>query len=181
MNWFDLVLLIAVLVGVIVGYMQGLLRQLIGLGALYVGLVMAAYFQGWLESWIGVLAPGMAEAVKGSLAFLALLAVSYGLLDWLGRQAFPETRLAVLGPFDQLGGVVIGFLTVGVQIGVAVTILEFLAGVSWIRGETLRLAVLEAMETSHLVSFFQNYLSLAGRAILPWLPGGLPAFFYYLG
>ena len=181
MNWFDLVLVIAVLVGVIVGYMQGLLRQLIGLGALYIGLVMAAYFQGWAERWIGFFFPRMAETIKGSLAFLALFALSYGLLDWLGRHSFPETRLAVLGPFDQLGGVVIGFLIVGVEIGVGVTILEFLAGVSWIRGETLRLAVVEAMGTSHLVPFFQNYLSLVGQAILPWLPSGLPPLFYHLG
>jgi uncharacterized membrane protein required for colicin V production len=180
MNWFDLVLVVLVLLGVIVGYIQGLLRQLIGLLALYIGLVMASYFHGALERRIDFLVPKMAEVAQESLAFLAILAVVYAILHWLGQQAFPETRLATLGFLDQLGGMVIGFIVVGVQIGVGVLILKFLSGVSWLRGDTVRLAFVQAMEASPLVPAFQIYLTFVARTILPWLPAGLPTFFYLI-
>lgn len=180
MNWFDLILVALVLIGVIVGYMQGLLRQLTGLLALYIALVMAAYFHGAVERRIDFFAPKMATEAQVSLAFLGILAVVYVTLYWLGRQAFPETRLTALGFLDQLGGVVIGFLVVGVQIGVGVLILRFVSGVSWIRGDTLRLAFLQAIEASPLVPAFQTYLAFVARTILPWLPAGLPTFFYLI-
>jgi len=178
MNWFDLVLVVLVLAGVIVGYIQGLLRQLTGLSALYIGLVMASYFHGAVERWIDFFAPKMAHAAQESLAFLGILAVVYATLHWLGQQAFPETRLAALGVLDQLGGTVIGFLVVGVQIGVGVLILRFVSGVSWIRGDTVRLAIVQAIEASSLVPNFQTYLTFVARTLLPWLPAGLPTFFY---
>ncbi len=180
MNWFDLVLVVIVLVGVIVGYVQGLLRQLTGLLALYIGLVMASYFHGVVERWIDFFAPKMADVAQESLAFMAILAVVYAILHWLGRQAFPETRLAALGVLDQLGGMVIGFLMVGVQIAVGILILRFVSGVSWIRGDTVRLAFAQAIQTSPLVPAFQTYLAFVARTILPWLPAGLPTFFYLI-
>jgi uncharacterized membrane protein required for colicin V production len=177
MNWFDFILVGLVLVGVIVGYMQGLLRQLTGLLALYIGLVMAAYFHGAVERRIDFFVPKMADVAQESLAFLAILALVYVALHWLGQQAFPETRLAALGFLDQLGGMVIGFLVVGVQIGVGLLIFRFLSGVSWIRGDTVRLAFAQAIEASPLVPTFQTYLAFVARTLLPWLPAGLPAFF----
>jgi len=177
MNWFDFILVFLVLVGVIVGYVQGLLRQLTGLVALYVGLVAASYFQGAVERWIDFFVPKMADVGQESLAFLGILAVVYATLHWLGQQAFPETRLASLGVLDQLGGMVIGFLVVGVQIGVGVLIFRFVSGVSWIRGDTVRLAFAQAIEASPLVPAFQTHLTFVARIILPWLPAGLPTFF----
>lgn len=180
MNWFDFLLLFLILVGVVVGFMQGMLRQLLGLLAFYVGLVTASYFQGGLVRWIDFFFPKMAEVAQDSLAFLAILALVYVTLHWLGQQAFPETRLASLGVLDQLGGMVIGFLVVGVQIGVGVSILKFVSGVSWIEGDTVRFALVQAIEASYLVPAFQIYLDFVGRTILPWLPAGLPTFFYLL-
>ncbi len=177
MNWFDLVLVVLVLLGVTVGYIQGLLRQLTGLAALYIGLAMASYYHGAVERWIDFFVPKMADVAQESLAFLGILAVVYVILSWLGQQAFPETRLASLGFLDQLGGMVAGFLVVGVQIGLGVLILRFVSGVSWIRGDTVRLAFLQAMKASSLVPTFQTYLTFVARTILPWLPAGLPTFF----
>lgn len=178
MHWFDFVLVGLVLVGVIVGYMQGLLRQLIGLLAFYVGLVMASYLHGAVERWIDFFVPRMADVAQESLAFLGILALVYVTLHWLGQQAFPETRLMALGFLDQLGGMVIGFLVVGIQIGVGVLILRFLSGVLWIWGDTIRLALVQAIEASSLMPAFQVYLTFVARTILPWLPAGLPTFFY---
>jgi len=180
MNWFDLVLVVLVLVGVMVGYMQGLLRQLTGLLALYIGLVMASYFHEAVERWIDFFVPKMADVAQESLAFLGILALVYVTLHWLGQQAFPETRLATLGVLDQLGGMVIGFLVVGIQIGVGVLIFRFLSGVSWMRGDTVRLAFAQALEASPLVPTFQTYLAFVARTLLPWLPAGLPTFFYLI-
>ena len=180
MNWFDLVLVVLVLVGVIVGYMQGLLRQLTGLLALYVGLVMASYFHGAVERWIDFFVPKMADVAQESLAFLGILAVAYVILHWLGQQAFPETRLAALGFLDQLGGMVIGFLVVGVQIGVGILIFRFVSDVSWIGGDTVRLAFRWAIDSSPLVPTFRTYLTFVARTLLPWLPAGLPTFFHLL-
>jgi len=177
MNWLDLLLVVLVLVGVTVGYIQGLLRQLTGLLAFYIALVMASYSHATVERWIEFFAPRMASEVKESLAFLAILALVYVILHWLGRQAFPETRLASLRFLDQLGGMVIGFLVMGAQIGIGVLILRFLSGVSWIWGDTVRLALTQAIEASLLVPTFQTYLAFVARTLLPWLPTGLPPFF----
>jgi len=129
MNWFDLVLVVLVLVGVIVGYIQGLLRQLTGLLALYIGLVMASYFHEAVERWIDFFAPKMANVAQESLAFLGILAVVYVTLHWLG---------------------------------------------------TVRLAFAQALEASPLVPTFQTYLAFVARTLLPWLPAGLPTFFYLI-
>jgi uncharacterized membrane protein required for colicin V production len=172
-------LVILVLIGIGVGYLQGFLRQIMGLLSLYVGLVMAAYFHLSLERWMDFLLPEMAEVVRGPLAFLLILALTYGLLDMLSRRAFPQTKLAALGLLDQLGGMVVGFLTVGVQIGVGALILQFLTGAPWwLQGEKLRQNLALAIQSSILVPFFYHYLTLVARAVLPWIPGGLPTFLY---
>ena len=43
-NWFDFVIIVMLLAGMAIGYSQGLVRQLIGILALYVALALSIYF-----------------------------------------------------------------------------------------------------------------------------------------
>jgi membrane protein required for colicin V production len=177
MNWLDFVLLFIVLVGALFGFFQRLVRQIGGLVSLYIGLVLASAFYGHLTNWLGSHFRIMSREVGEVLSFLVIFALVYGLLELIFRRTVPESRLAFLGVMDQLGGVILGFLATAAQVGVALLILQFVGGITWVRGDSFRLAFLQAFDSSLLAPLFTSYVSLVVGLVQPWLPGGLPSFF----
>jgi hypothetical protein len=79
-------------------------------------------------------------------------------LELIQRRGFPESRLLGLGILDRIAGIVAAFPTVCLQMSVGALIVRFLAGLSWPIGNTLRLVLLRAMESSTLFSAFYNLL-----------------------
>jgi uncharacterized membrane protein required for colicin V production len=178
MSWMDIFLLLVVMGGLAVGYIQGLWRQAMSLGAILAGLILATYLQVFLTAWFGFISPGTPLVVRGTVAFLLLVAIIAGALDLLARRIFPETRLAILGILDRLGGIFVGFFTVCVQVSIGVLIFRFLANpsVSWPIGESVRLVLARGIDSSALVPVFYQLLAILVRIVGLLLPEGAPAF-----
>lgn len=176
MNWMDVFLMLVLMGGLAVGYIQGLWRQAMSLGAILAALILATYLQVFLTAWFGFISPGTPLAIRGAAAFLLLVAIISGVLDFVGRRVFPETRLAVLGIFDRLGGIFVGFFTICIQASVAALIFKFLARVRWPIGDSIRTFLETGIDSSALVPVFYNLLVILVRIVGPLLPEGIPEF-----
>lgn len=180
MNWLDALLILLILTGVGIGFLQGLIRQVLNFLSLYVALAMASYFHLGLGDWLQFLAGNISPEVKVVFSFLTLLTFGYIVLIALSQRAFPETSLEGLRMMDQLGGLILGFFLISLQIGVALRIFEILGSAFWFQAEGLRLAIQRAMTTSALVPFFRAYLLVIAQTLIPLLPAGLPRFFDFV-
>jgi len=174
----DIFLLLVVMGGLAVGYIQGLWRQAMSLGAILVGLILATYLQVFLTAWFGFISPDTPLVIRGTAAFLLLLGVIAGVLDFVGRRIFPETRLGVLGIFDRLAGIFVGFFTICIQVSVGVLIFKFLASprLPWPMGESVRLVLHRGIDSSALVPVFHQLLVTLVSIVGPLLPEGAPTF-----
>ncbi len=175
-SWMDVFLLLVLMGGLAVGYVQGLWRQAMSLAAILAGLILATYLQVFLTAWLGFISPDTPLVIRGTAAFLALLAIIAGVLDFVGRRIFPETKLAVLGIFDRLGGIMLGFFTICIQVGAGVLIFKFLARVRWPMGESVRLVLNRGIDSSTLLPIFHQLLVTLVSVVGPLLPEGAPSF-----
>jgi hypothetical protein len=129
-----------------------------------------------VSGWLGFISPQTPAVFRGTLAFLLLVAVIALSLDIAGRRLFPETRLAALGIFDRLLGIVVGFFTICIQVSIAVLVFKFLARVSWPIGESLRQVLASGIDSSALVPVFYQILVTIVSTVGPLLPEGIPKF-----
>lgn len=178
MSWIDIFLLLVVMAGLAVGYIQGLWRQAMSLGSILIGVILATYLQRFLTGFFGYVSPRTPLVVRQTVAFLLLVGIIAVVLDVGGRRIFPETRLSVLGIFDRVGGLLVGFFTICIQLSAGVLIFKFLAsgGVSWPIGESVRLVLAAGVDSSALVPVFFGILLRFVSTIGPMLPEGVPTF-----
>jgi uncharacterized membrane protein required for colicin V production len=176
MSWIDILLMLILMGGLAAGYVQGLWRQAMSLGAIIAAIILATYLQVFLTAWFGFISPGTPFVIRGSAAFLILVSLITIVLDLVARRVFPETRLPVLGIFDRLGGIVIGFFTICVQVSVAVLVFKFLARLSWPIGDSIRLVLVNGIESSVLLPAFYGMLAAFVRIVGLLLPEGAPRF-----
>jgi uncharacterized membrane protein required for colicin V production len=176
MSWMDIFLMLVVMGGLVFGWVQGLWRQGMTLAAFLAAIVLATYLQVFVTAWFGFISPQTPLVIRQTVAFLLLVGIIATVLDIVGRRLFPETRLAFLGVFDRLLGILVGFLTVCVQVSIAVLVFKFLARVSWPMGESLRLALVAGVDSSALVPVFYQVLVLLVSTVGPLLPEGIPRF-----
>ncbi|MBS3819851.1 CvpA family protein [bacterium] len=117
LNWFDVVLLVILLITLILGLLKGFIRQLVGIGAVVGGLILAVnyyprvslFFQEFISK----------EVVSHLLAFLA---VFLGTLGVGGLFAWGVSKL-MKGPlkfFNHLFGGLLGLLKGALISGVVV-------------------------------------------------------------
>jgi uncharacterized membrane protein required for colicin V production len=178
MSWMDVFLSIVIMAGLAVGYIQGLWRQAMSLGSILAGVILATYLQVFLTAWFGFIHPETPLVVRETVAFLLLVAIISGVLDFLSRRMFPETKLAVLGILDRVGGIFVGFFTICIQASIAVLIFKFLVTprVSWPMGQSVRLFIDGGIEASALVPIFHSLLVIIVGVVGGLLPEGAPRF-----
>ncbi|MBI2845589.1 MAG: CvpA family protein [Chloroflexi bacterium] len=179
MNALDVILGIAIGLGVVVGARQGMLRPIIGLGALYVSLVFASYFRGLLGDRILFLRPQTGRDAAEFLAFLILLTTLYGVLAVISRRAFPETRWKSFRILDLIGGGLAAFWLVSLQVALVLAILKALGFVDFL-GEGMGRLFLQALDSSSITFFLRRWLGIVAESMRIWLPGGVPDLFYLL-
>lgn len=112
MNWFDILLALVLIGSVVEGVRLGFARVMIGLAALVVGLVAAAWFYGAVAAY---LSPWIRSRPLAHLAafFLILMAVQMlgALIGWACAKIF---RWTGLGWLDRLLGLAAGALRAAV-------------------------------------------------------------------
>lgn len=177
-NWLDFVLIVLLLIGMAVGYAQGLIRQLIGLGALYVALVLATTFFRWGSQTIAQILKIAPNTLTNAITFFAILLVVMGTVNFLGLDAYKSTKLKLMPFLDHITGMLLGVLSMWIIVSIAVSVLMFSVNTQiWFNAETAQLIVKSGLNTSQLAAVTSTTLPVIVSTIRVWLPNGLPAVF----
>lgn len=113
MNYLDIIIAIPLLLGLWEGFRQGLIVQIIGLAALVAGVYLAFVF----GSKAGM-ALGLEGLTATAVGFFAVFAIVVALLFILGRLTRGLFKIAGLGVFDTLLGMLFSTLKAALIVGV---------------------------------------------------------------
>lgn len=177
LNWLDIFILFALFFGLAIGYMQGFVRQLIGLGALYIGAILGAQYYRYVADWIQQVFPNAPARLVNGLGFFLILIVVTSILNWLAFDAYGSGTSRRFPMADHLGGSVLGLVTVFIVITMLIPIASFATGEIWPYADDSRYVLMYGLQTSQLVDFFDIVKPLLLSSLTPWLPGGLPSIF----
>lgn len=179
-NWLDIVIIILLLTGMVVGFRQGLIRQLIGLAALYAGLVLATEFFRGVSQTAGDALNAPPNTLSNAAAFFFILFIAMGVINYFGQDAYKSTKIHLIPFLDQVTGIVLGVASMWIILSVAINVLIFAVNTqAWPPGyaETAQVILKGSLESSRLSDVASSTLPLIISTIRPWLPGGLPAIF----
>lgn len=83
-NWFDIVIIIIIGIALIVGIIKGLVRQVVGIAAVVIGLILAMNYYGLASDLIsGFIHSRMLSNLLGFLAIFFGLIITGGVVSWL--------------------------------------------------------------------------------------------------
>jgi uncharacterized membrane protein required for colicin V production len=177
-NWLDFCLILLMGLGVTIGYLQGMLRQVMNLAAMYLAAILAAqyyhvfgnYFKGQLVTTPGTMLNGVAF-------FIIIFAVT-GLLNFLTYDAYKNTKLSLTPVLDRLGGMILGLVAAWILIALAINILDFATSTqSWTSADMVRQQLMDGIRGSVLAEATGATLPGILAAMKPWLPAGIPTIF----
>jgi membrane protein required for colicin V production len=178
LNWVDLVILLIAVFSLVAGYVRGMLRQVIWLAALYIATILGAQYYSVVGGWIRALTfQEHSSRIVNAIAFLIIVFVISFLLSWLAADAYPVEKLKLLPWVNQIGGSVLALATMVVATSVVLWVLLFSTGEPWPGNEGLRFSLMGGLHSSLLVPIFESFKDPLLKAILPWLPAGLPSIF----
>lgn len=178
-NWVDFVIIIMLLAGMAIGFAQGLVRQLIGLVALYIALVLATQFFRPLSQAAGNIMNTAPTTLSNAAAFFFILVVGMSVVNYFGLDAYKSTKFRLIPFLDQITGMFLGVVSMWIIVSVAMNVLAFAANTQIWPGnsETFRIILRSGLEQSRLGEVTSTTLPMIVSALRPWLPGGLPALF----
>jgi uncharacterized membrane protein required for colicin V production len=176
-NWLDALLLLLLFVSLLVGYTQGLMRQLIGLAALYVAAILGAQYHTLLGGGFRTFLTELPSRFINGLAFFTIVIFVTSLVTWLMLDAYQSIRLSLYPVLDHLGGSVASILTTVLAITLCLPVLSFAALEMWPSMEPARLFVNDGLNASRMLQVFESLKPLLLSVLSPWLPGGLPSIF----
>ena len=177
LNWMDVAVLGLFLLGMALGYTQGLIRQIITLATLYIGAILGAQYYHVVAGWVRYFYWQAPARFVNALSFFAILVAVAWLVGWLATDAYRSTRVRLFPVFDQLGGSLLGVVTIVVVIALFLPIITFASSDSWPWAESARLTMTHGMQTSRLLPTFDLFKPRLLNALGPWLPTGLPSIF----
>ncbi|MBI4675236.1 MAG: CvpA family protein [Chloroflexi bacterium] len=179
-NWFDIVIIGCLLAGMAVGYAQGLIRQLIGLAALYVSLVLATQFFRFLSQTIAGILHVAPNTLFNMIGFFVIFFLALSITNFMALDAYKATRIRLAPWFDHITGMVLGVVSMWIIVSVSVSVLAFAVGTQgWLQAETTRAVVEDGLTNSRLAQLTQSMLPSIVTLLQPWLPSGLPALFQF--
>ncbi|MDY7041531.1 MAG: CvpA family protein [Chloroflexota bacterium] len=176
MNLLDVLLTFALIGGGTLGLFQGLIKQAVSLGSLYIALVVATISYrltgGWLSSTFG-----HERAASEALSFMVILAFLYIGLMVAVSDLIKDHKRNPPGMIDRLGGMALGFFNTGIWVAIALSLLNSTLVFSWYTYDPLRQALRHQIQTSSLRPAFGYLLPTLLVTVRPFLPGGLPTLF----
>lgn len=119
MNWFDIVIVLLLLCAAWEGWKQGAVIQVMGLGAVALGIWGAWKFGHQTGVWLGM--EGLAATVAGFAVVLVGVVVVVTLVGHLARGLF---KLVGLGVFDNLLGTLFSMLRTFIIAALLVMVVE---------------------------------------------------------
>lgn len=176
-NWLDAILVVLLCVGLAIGYSQGLLRQVMGLAALYIGAILGAQYFSLVANGIRLVFYSIPGRFVNGLAFFIILVSVTTLVNWLARDAYQSTKMSVFPAFDHLSGSIAGLITTFTAISLCLPVFIFATAEVWPWAEQTRLDIVTELNTSRMLVVFDSLKPTLLNTLGPWLPGGLPSIF----
>jgi uncharacterized membrane protein required for colicin V production len=177
-NWVDAVLLILAAVSLVVGYIQGLLRQVISLAALYIAIILGAQYYAPLGAWMRAITfQPQQSRISNMIAFFAIVMLVYTVLTFLAQDAYERTRLKIFPLLDQFGGSILGLATLVIVAILALAVLQFSIVEPWPGIEAVHDQIANGLGSSSLVLLLETNKDMLLNTLRPWLPAGLPSIF----
>lgn len=157
MNWFDLVIIILLLIALIDGYRKGLIQQLVGLTIILISAIfggkLAAYFLPLLDRFLD-LSPSLARVLSFVLAFAAIAIV----ISFIGRLIQKLLAAVLLGTVNRILGSIIA-------VGTLILILSIILNLVLMLDKNESLISKEIKEES----FFFERVEAVVPAVVPYL------------
>lgn len=177
-NLADIAIILVLMSGMVLGFSQGLIRQLIGLGVLYIAAVLATQYYPPLAHWLNTMLKSNTptRAVDG-IAFFSVAVPVTLVLNYLSYDTYKTTYLRKFPVLDRFGGLLLGFISIVVVISLTVPILVFMLNEPWVSNDTLRIAMRDGMQYSQLAKYSELVKPSLVSIISPLLPGSIPAIF----
>ena len=167
------VVLLAVWGAVVVqGVRAGLVRQLFNVAAIYVGVVFAGQFHGFLASFLERTTLVEPNGFARPVSFLAVLVSASVLFRWLAGRAYPHTGLSFKG-FDAVAGGVSGAVLGVFVVILLYTLIYLFTGVGWPVAEQVRLDLSQMLDHSATRIFLRENVGVILAILQPWLPRGM--------
>lgn len=176
-NWLDLGIFVLAVLSLAVGFAQGLLRQVIGLAALYIATILGAQYYVPFSNFIKGILFLQASNLLSAVSFFVILIAIWLLITWLAFDAYRATHIRIFPLIDQLGGSLIALITFGVTLILILPVVKFMIADPWANSENYRQALVFMMDSSRLVPELLKYRELVLSAIRPWMPYSIPAIF----
>ena len=107
MNWFDIILIIALALATLLGVWRGLISMVLPLIGLILGIIVAGQHYGTVGEWLPISDPEHAKWAAYAIIIIVFLIV-FGILAFFLSRFIKWT---LLGWVDRLGGGIFGFAT----------------------------------------------------------------------
>src|SRR5574341_882134 len=127
-NWVDMAIIVILAGGMLIGFTQGLLRQIIGLGALYLATILATQYYLAISNFIAGLLFVPTSRFVNVVAFVIVFFAISALINILAADAYQMTKLRLFPTIDQFGGAFIGLVSVLILIILFIPLLLFVTG-----------------------------------------------------
>jgi membrane protein required for colicin V production len=174
MNTVDLALLIAVLVFTMMGFVQGFLRQVVSLAAIYLSAVMATQYHAVVGDSLRWLF-NVDATPRAAVGFVIVFFWATLFLGWIIRHVYPTMHVISIGPLDNLGGAGLGLIT-GLAFACLICIVVgFVISVPWPQSDATRAALAGSAKSSTLMPLVSAYAPVLQSSITLWFPNGVPA------
>ena len=145
LSWPDVVIAVIVLLGALKGFKSGLVRELTGAVALFVGIAAALHYPGMWDGFIAahVKAAAGAAHIIGTIAYAVL---AYAVVLALGSALSAIAKLPLIGIANALGGAVVGAAKAVVLVWVVLYVALFFPLAHGVREDLHRSALVTAIE-----------------------------------
>ena len=125
MSVFDVIVIVLLIISAIFGFRKGLIMQLFGLLAIFLGVYCAFKFSGLISSLIGKWTE-VDPVVLSVVAFIIIMILVWVAVVLLGKLLDTMIKVAALGLLNRFFGVVFAVVKTVFIIGVIVYALSFL-------------------------------------------------------
>jgi uncharacterized membrane protein required for colicin V production len=177
-NWLDYLLILLMVLGLTIGYVQGLLRQVVNLAAMYLGAILAAQYFHLLGTFLKAQLVTTPGTLLNAVSFFIIMFAVTVLLNFLTFDAYKNTKLTLFPVLDHLGGMLLGFVATWILITLAINVLTFATSAqSWSSAEEVRQVLKNGILGSVIAAATGTTLPTILGTIKPWLPAGLPTIF----
>jgi uncharacterized membrane protein required for colicin V production len=178
-NILAFILLVLFLIALGVGFAQGILRQVIGMAALYIALVLGAQYYSPFSTWLQSTLFLQKTSLLSAISFFIIVVVVWIIVTGLAFDAYRATKLNLFPLIDQLGGAILAVITLTVALAFILPVIKLMVSEPWVSIENVRQMLNAAITGSRLVPELIGLRPLLLNSLTPLLPYGIPSIFTF--